>query len=132
MYGRGERHLTAVLDENDVVVYQTGTWLVDGVSVGEGRAGFAYAQVETIQLVWTHNCEHGVVRGLALELVHDKDNADSPPIFVRHQFDQIEFGPEQLLAKIPVEWVNDSQGETKASCRALVSVNDQHWQDFLV
>ena len=34
-FGRGEMHLSAVLDEGDAVVYQTGTWFVDGVSVGD-------------------------------------------------------------------------------------------------
>ena len=55
-FGRGEMHLSALLEDGDVVVYQTGTWYVDGVEVGTGEpASFAYAVVDNVQVVWTHN-----------------------------------------------------------------------------
>jgi hypothetical protein len=108
LYGRGERHLSASLSEGDIVVYQTGTWLVDGVQVGNGSPPrFEYALVETIQLVWTHNCEHGVVRGLAIQVV-DEENLgveQQPQTFSLLQpYEHVEFGPEQLIARIPVDW----------------------------
>lgn len=100
--GRGEDHLSARIDEGDVVVYQTGTWFVDGVAVGDGSdPTVAYARVDNLQIVWTHNCEHGVVRGLALELNEDGR-------FIEDD-EGVEFGPEQLLAKIPVDWM-DGEG----------------------
>jgi hypothetical protein len=46
-----------------LVVYQTGTWTVDGVQVGDGTPPkWQYARVENVQIVSTHNCEHGVIR----------------------------------------------------------------------
>ena len=35
-YGRGNMHLSAALNIGDFVVYQTGSWEVDGVLVGDG------------------------------------------------------------------------------------------------
>jgi hypothetical protein len=114
-FGRGERHLSALLEEGDVVVYQTGTWQVDGVDVGDGSPPvLELARIETIQLVWTHNCEHGVLRGVQVEveqlqlqfqvlLGEEDDNnhvffQESEPLY------PVEFGPEQLLARLPVTW----------------------------
>jgi len=106
-YGRGEFHLSADLNEGDVVVYQTGTWFVDGVQVGDGSAAdWKLARVETMQVVWTHNCEHGVLRGMAVELMEDGKT-------IQYSDDDgggeamVEFGPEQLVARLPVVW-NDS------------------------
>jgi hypothetical protein len=33
LFGRGENHLSALLQEGDLVLYQTGSWQVDGVTV---------------------------------------------------------------------------------------------------
>ena len=94
-------HLSAMLDEGDVVMFQTGSWLVDGVRVGDDNApSLEYARVETIQIVWTHNCEHGVIRGLRME------ERDGARLVVGADF--VQFGPEQLLARLAVNW--DSQG----------------------
>lgn len=74
LYGRGEMHLSAALEDYDVVVYQTGSWTVDGVEVGDGSpATWRYARVENIQIVWTHNCEHGVIRGVALDPIFSQN-----------------------------------------------------------
>lgn len=101
LYGRGEMHLSAALEDDDVVVYQTGSWTVDGVEVGDGSpATWRYARVENIQIVWTHNCEHGVIRGVALHPIFSQDR---PPRFNIAE-EQVEFGPEQLVARIPTEW----------------------------
>ena len=110
-FGRGEYHLSASVQEGDVVVYQTGTWLVDWVEVGDGTPPIIrYARIETIQLVWTHNCEHGVLRGIEVK-VSDSDSeiADNNPsasrvIVPTMPLVEVEFGPEQLVARIPVLW----------------------------
>jgi len=119
MFGRGDFHLSASLEDDDVVVYQTGSWEVDGVEVGDGTpATWQYARVENVQIVWTHNCEHGVIRGVALKPVFGKD---SSPLFQVMQ-EQIEFGPEQLVARIPTEW-NDAFDEGQA----LVTFDESSW-----
>lgn len=100
-FGRGSMHLSAVLQEGDVVIYQTGNWLVDGVRVGDDSSppSLSYALVESVQVVWTHNCEHGVVRGLSMKPTSDKtlERSNKP----------VEFGPEQLLARCVVEWSSE-------------------------
>jgi hypothetical protein len=130
-FGRGEMHLSAMLEEGDVVVYQTGTWWVDGVTVGTGSPpGFSYARMETIQIVWTHNCEHGVLRGVELELeaqVREDDSSESRTAqFFREAvpLEPVEFGPDQLVARLPVTW-ND---ETNTGISA-VPLNDSIWQE---
>ena len=121
-YGRGERHLSACLQQGDVVVYQAGQWWVDGVLVGDDDSSttstsptYHYAVVETIQIVWTHNCEHGVIGAWPLSLVRndyddDHDRGDStsttalPSIMQKFEIENYEmvlFGPEQLVAKLP-------------------------------
>ena len=121
LFGRGDFHLSASLYDDDVVVYQTGTWTVDGVQVGDGTpADWEYARVENLQIVWTHNCEHGVIRGVALEpIVHH----DSLPKFHVLEDKQVEFGPEQLVARIPVEW-----NEEFDTGQSLVAFSDSLWR----
>ena len=76
-YGRGVDHISADLKEGDVIAYQAGTWYIDGLSeVGDGSPSHVrYMVVDTIQLVWTHDCEHGVINGYDL-LVEDASNKD--------------------------------------------------------
>ena len=106
-FGRGDRHLSASLNEGDVVVYQKGTWLVDGVVVGDGsEPEWEYAMVETIQVVWTHNCEHGVIRALHLEFDEPEQRLQ-----LTDPLEEIEFGPEQLIARLPVTWIDESLRE---------------------
>ena len=64
--------------EGDTVVYRTGSWYVDGVLVGEEDAVAEYklCRVDTIQVVWTHNCQHGVLRGLAVDIKNDADGEE--------------------------------------------------------
>lgn len=116
-WGRGQQHLSASVSEGNIVVFQGGTWFVDSVQVGDGTDPyFCYALIETIQLVWTHNCEHGVLRGLQVDI----DDAGNVKLI--QPVATIEFGPEQLIAKIPVEW--DEASETG---KLLVSVCDDAW-----
>ena len=124
-FGRGEMHLSCLVEEGDIVVYQTGTWFVDGVEVGDGGPPeYRFAQIETIQVVWTHNCEHGVLRGL--EMKQEPENSSQ---FVRTEMEEVEFGPEQLIARIPVTWILGSPSDNEASCRSLVPLNDIDWLD---
>jgi hypothetical protein len=116
--GRGEQHLSASLVEGNMVVFQEGTWLVDGVEVGDGtEPSFRYALIETMQLVWTHNCEHGVLRGLEVDIVSDDSRAK-----LVEPMAELEFGPEQLVAHIPVDW-----DENSSSGRLLIPVQDDMW-----
>ena len=97
--GRGVDHLSYDLADDDVVAFQVGTWLVDSVEVGDGSTPrLCFARVDNVQINWTHNCEHGVIRGTALELV----DGDPPRLRLREDVD-VEFGPEQLLARIPCD-----------------------------
>jgi hypothetical protein len=115
-------HLSAVIhvEGDDVVVYQTGTWTVDCVEVGDGSPScYRYARVENVQLVWTDNCEHSVIRGVALDAIFSQD--ESPRFNVAEE--QVEFGPEQLIARIPIEW-ND--GFDKGS--SLVDFDEWLWK----
>ena len=104
-FGRGEFHLSAALDEGDVVVWQSGTWMVDGVEVGDGTPPkLHYARIDNIQLVWTHNCEHGVIRGTEVILSNNSGDDKTTRFFVSTPLDEVEFGPEQLIARLPVVW----------------------------
>jgi hypothetical protein len=130
-YGRGDMHLSALLEENDVVVYQTGTWYVDGVQVGDGSPpAYRYALVDNVQIIWTHNCEHGVIRGLSLELVEndadgDNDGREFQRLTQLHDLvHDIEFGPEQLVARIPAQRAGDNKEEFIPHFR----LTDQLWK----
>lgn len=106
-FGRGEMHLSAVLEERDVVVYQMGTWEVDGVMVGTGDPpSYEYCVVETLQVVWTHNCEHGFISGLAIDI-----DLNSKKVEVISPLEFVDFGPEQLVARLPVNWLDDEEAE---------------------
>jgi hypothetical protein len=116
--GRGEHHLSASISEGNIVVYQGGTWFVDSVQVGDGSdPHFSYAVIDTIQVVWTHNCEHGVLRGVQIELFGDRRAKLVEPLV------EVQFGPEQLIAKIPVEW-----NEATQTGNLLVPVHHDMWQ----
>ena len=112
--GRGADHLSAALEEGDLVLYQTGSWTVDGVTVGDGdEPELAYAVVDTLQLVFTHNCEHGWIYGSALEC--DADGSLRPPdgdAFVQ-------FGPEQLLARLDGDALSDGYALCDGGKRAV-------------
>ena len=117
-FGRGEYHLSASLDEGDVVVWQSGTWMVDGVEVGDGSPPkLHYAKIDNIQLVWTHNCEHGVIRGTdvtaeevdnrAADRDVDCHSKQMARLYISEPLEEVEFGPEQLIARLPVIWDNE-------------------------
>lgn len=132
-FGRGEYHLSAVVEEGDTVVYRTGSWYVDGVLVGDAGEGAApsyeLCRIDTIQVVWTHNCEHGVLRGLAVGADTDAgENCGSSVLFLKEPLEDVEFGPEQLIARIRgVEW-RKSVGEGEfGTCP--VSLHESMWKE---
>ena len=127
-YGRGIDHLTADLEPGNVVVYQTGTWWVDGVAVGDGSTppAWEYCLVDTIQIVWSHNCEHGVVRGFGMTIVNNEKGGSL--LKVDDFDDMIDFGPEQLVARIPVEPVDDDNDDEVTTFRPLSKLSDDLWQ----
>ncbi|KAL7434243.1 hypothetical protein ACHAXM_003962 [Skeletonema potamos] len=110
-YGRGINHISADLNEGDIIAYQDGTWYVDGTEVGNGSpATVRYVLVDTVQIVWTHDCEHGLVYGFDL-IVAGNDgqvvscDASGPiiekgSIFII-QDEYVQCGPEQILCRIP-------------------------------
>mmetsp|Transcript_34451 Transcript_34451/g.70475 ORF Transcript_34451/g.70475 Transcript_34451/m.70475 type:complete len:200 (+) Transcript_34451:28-627(+) len=114
-YGRGVDHISADINEGDVIAYQDGTWFVDGTEVGDGSpATVRYCLVDTVQIVWTHDCEHGLVYGFDLT-VSSADNNDGQVcsdehgaiikkgnIFIIQNESYVQCGPEQILCRIPV------------------------------
>jgi hypothetical protein len=143
-FGRGENHLSAFLEEGNVVAYQTGSWLVDGVLVGDGSPPrIEYCCIDTIQVVWTHNCEHGVLRGHSL--IKTNIHSDHPPnsdddgqntpkqVLVRSihdDNDMVEFGPEQLVARLPGTWIEKDDNEFRTKFLPLVDLNENDWIIF--
>ena len=128
-YGRGISHISADLDEGDIIAYQDGTWYVDGTEVGDGSPPrVRYMQVDTIQLVWTHDCEHGVINGFDLVVAGD-DGAPFGAVglgshFISKEENYVQVGPEQVLARIPTilldkkECNDDIREEITWSCQA--------------
>ena len=80
----------------------------DRVVSGDGsESRVRYMQVDTIQLVWTHDCEHGVINGFDVT-VEDENGMPLPAdsgvergsIFAVAE-EYLQIGPEQVLARIP-------------------------------
>ena len=93
--GRGLYHLVAQLEDGDFVMYQEGSWCVDSVVVGPGDPPrLRAAMVDCVQVKCTQTCEHGVVHAFDAEVV---DGA----IVCHEGAEEIDFGPEQLVARIP-------------------------------
>ena len=93
------------------MIYQTGSWTVDGVSVGSGdETKYEYGIVDTIQIVWTHNCEHGFIRGMRVSIDHEINT-----VKILEPLDFIDFGPDQLYARLPIKWVNEKEGKLLAT-----------------
>ena len=133
-YGRGIDHISADINEGDVIAYQDGTWFVDGTEVGDGSPSVVrYCLVDTVQIVWTHDCEHGLVYGFDLVVVDDDEQVigdESGAIvkkgsfFVIEDESYVQCGPEQILSRIPVspteiEW----KGDTKQAYASIVEFN---------
>lgn len=111
-YGRGIDHISADINEKDVIAYQVGTWYVDGTEVGNGSPStIRYCLVDAVQIVWTHDCEHGLVYGFDLTVADTNDepvSCDGPGAMIKKgnvfiiEDEYVQCGPEQILCKIPV------------------------------
>jgi hypothetical protein len=131
-HGRGQDHLSAFLEEGDVVVYQTGIWTVDGVQVGDGEvATWAWAKMDSLQVVWSHNCEHGVLRGIVLKKVKSKQNDLALELRQVEPMEIVEFGPEQLVARVPVQWQNEEQTRGRTKLKVFNDDDDDDDQMWL-
>ena len=99
---------------------------MDGATVGDDPDAppiMKYCKVDTLQIVWTHNCEHGVIRGISVEIggggtigsgsANQEEGSDSSCHDVSccttpdDDLEFVEFGPEQLVARLPVEWLDE-------------------------
>lgn len=110
-YGRGIEHISADLNEGDVIAYQDGTWYVDGTEVGTGSAAIVrYMKVDTVQIVWTHDCEHGLVYGFDVKCDSVIKKGDE---FIIQEDNYVQCGPEQILCRIPV---SSESNEVAISC----------------
>lgn len=100
---------------------------MDGVTVGDDPdepPTMRYCKVDTLQIVWTHNCEHGFIRGISVDIGggvgtigSGSANREVGSNNVCHEvscrttldddLEFVEFGPEQLVARLPVEWSDE-------------------------
>ena len=105
--GRGLAHLSARLKEGDLCVYQVGTWHVDYTPVGSGNPPrLLLARVDVLQLNFAGDHEHGRILGTAISSI------EGSALHVREDepFGAVEFGPEQLIARLPARWASDFEG----------------------
>ena len=105
--GRGLAHLSARLKEGDLCVYQVGTWHVDYIPVGSGNPPrLLLARVDVLQLNFAGDHEHGRILGTAISSI------EGSALHVREDepFGAVEFGPEQLIARLPARWASDFEG----------------------
>lgn len=105
--GRGLAHLSARLKEGDLCVYQVGTWHVDYTPVGSGNPPrLLLARVDVLQLNFAGDHEHGRIIGTAISSI------EGSALHVREDepFGAVEFGPEQLIARLPARWASDFEG----------------------
>jgi hypothetical protein len=126
-YGRGIDHISADLNEGDVIAYQVGTWFVDGTEVGDGSpSNVRYMKVDTVQIVWTHDCEHGLVYGFDLTVADNDGPLSSGAVIKKGELyfitedEYVQCGPEQILCRIPsssseLSW-KDATREVKIPC----------------
>lgn len=76
-----------------------------------------YLLVDTIQLVWTHDCEHGMINGFDVTATKNMDvDSDSVNSLLEKgnrlvvSDDYVQIGPEQVLARIPTELSGEKWG----------------------
>ena len=113
--GRGLEHLSARLVEGDVCVYQVGTWMVDWSPVGSGTpARLLLVRVDCLQLNWTMLNEHGRILATAI----NGWQGDEVRIDEGEEYAGVEFGPEQLVARVPAAWDDDFVGRLLADLPA--------------
>jgi len=115
--GRGLEHLSARLHEGDLCVYQVGTWHVDYTPVGSGAPPrLLIARVDVLQLNWAGDHEHGRIIGTAINSV----NGSVVHVQECEPHGAVEFGPEQLIARIPADWESDYCGTLRGPLPATL------------
>ena len=89
---------------------------------GDGSLAYVkYMKVDTIQLVWTHDCEHGVINGFDLSIGNENEGTESSSGAVQMGSyfiaidDYLQVGPEQILARIPAKSMNKNWKDTESS-----------------
>lgn len=134
-YGRGIDHISADINEGDVIAYQDGTWFVDGTEVGDGSPSIVrYCLVDTVQIVWTHDCEHGLVYGFDLVVLDNDEQVscvEEPgaivkkgSVFIIEDESYVQCGPEQILSRIPVAPTEiERKEDTKQAYTSIVEFN---------
>lgn len=127
--GRGQEHLSARLVEGDVCVYQVGTWLVDWVSVGPGEPPrLLLARVDCLQINWTTDCEHGRILATAVSA----RDGNALHIDEDVEYAGIEFGPEQLIARVPVAWTDEYTGTLLAPLPDMLAASLPEEEELVV
>ena len=127
--GRGQEHLSARLEEGDICVYQVGTWMVDNVPVGPGDPPrLLLARVDCLQINWTTDCEHGRILATAVST----REGDALRIDEDVEFAGIEFGPEQLIARVPVAWADEYAGTLLAPLPDMLAASLPEEEDLEV
>ena len=109
--GRGPEHLSARLVEGDVCVYQVGTWMVDWSPVGSGNPPrLLLVRCDCLQLNWTMTHEHGRILATAI----NRWQGEEVRIDEDEEYAGVEFGPEQLVARVGADWEDDFVGRLRA------------------
>jgi len=110
--GRGLDHLSARVQEGDVCVYQVGTWHVDWSEVGSGQPPrLLLVRVDVLQLNWVGGHEHGRLIATAINAV----DGERVRVNENEEYAAVEFGPEQLIARVPAAWDDDYTGTLLAT-----------------
>ena len=118
--GRGQEHLSARLQEGDACVYQIGSWMVDWVMVGPGDTPrLLLARVDCLQINWTTDCEHGRILATPVSALDGNVLRIDEDV----EYAGIEFGPEQLVARVPVEWASEYEGTLLAPLPATLAAS---------
>ncbi|GMI16200.1 hypothetical protein TrLO_g12943 [Triparma laevis f. longispina] len=127
--GRGQEHLSARLEEGDVCVYQVGTWMVDSVSVGPGEPPrLLLARVDCLQINWTTDCEHGRILATPVST----RQGDALHIDKDVEYAGVEFGPEQLIARLPVAWADEYAGTLLAPLPEMLPASLLEKEELIV
>ena len=112
---KGHDHLSAFIQEDDIVIYRTGTWYIDNIEVGDGTPATLQAGiVRAVQLVWSHDCEHGCIYIEPLIPTSSSNintNTDDYDMLIKLDDDDnsvlAAFGPEQLVAVLAIDVIDD-------------------------
>ncbi|GMH75668.1 hypothetical protein TL16_g06834 [Triparma laevis f. inornata] len=127
--GRGQEHLSARLEEGDVCVYQVGTWMVDSVSVGPGEPPrLLLARVDCLQINWTTDCEHGRILATPVST----RQGDALHIDKDVEYAGVEFGPDQLIARLPVAWADEYAGTLLAPLPEMLPASLLEKEELIV